>query len=87
MVFPRLRTDGLKWSFTGETEARQVLLSRGVTALLADPNMGGTDESSALEGSMLSRAIAYVGTMLNFLSLLVMFKLALAEATCSTITS
>lgn len=61
VVFPRLRTDGLKWSFTGETEAHQILLSRGVTALLADPNMGGTDESSALEGSMLSRAIAYVG--------------------------
>lgn len=31
-----------------------------MTALLADPNMGGT-EDYALEGSMLNRAIAYVG--------------------------
>ncbi|GMH42539.1 hypothetical protein BSKO_10458 [Bryopsis sp. KO-2023] len=59
VVFPRLHSNALKWSVTGQAEARQVLLNRGVTALLADPNLGGTDEKLSMEGSMLSRAIAY----------------------------
>ncbi|CAD7700000.1 unnamed protein product [Ostreobium quekettii] len=59
VVFPRLHTDALKWTFTGEAEAHQIMISRGVFPLLADPSLGGTTEAESMEGSMLSRAIAH----------------------------
>ncbi|KAL8526233.1 hypothetical protein ACS0TY_015450 [Phlomoides rotata] len=37
VVIPRLRTNQLKWSFTGAFEARQSLIVRGLFPLLADP--------------------------------------------------
>ena len=61
VVFPKLVSTGLKWTFTGESEARHLLVSRNCVPILADPNLGGTAESEAaeMEGSMLNRAIAY----------------------------
>lgn len=60
VIFPRLRTDSLKWTFTGESEAHQTMISRGVFPMLADPSFGGAAEVDTMEGSMLSRAIAFV---------------------------
>ncbi|PIA54822.1 hypothetical protein AQUCO_00901013v1 [Aquilegia coerulea] len=37
VVIPRLKTNQLKWSFTGAFEARQSLLVRGLFPMLADP--------------------------------------------------
>ncbi|KAK4478706.1 hypothetical protein RD792_014203 [Penstemon davidsonii] len=37
VVIPRLRTNQLKWSFSGAFEARQSLIVRGLFPLLADP--------------------------------------------------
>ncbi|XP_051113694.1 pyruvate kinase 1, cytosolic-like isoform X2 [Andrographis paniculata] len=37
VVIPRLKTDQLKWSFTGAFEARQSLIVRSLFPLLADP--------------------------------------------------
>jgi len=37
VVVPKLLTDGLKWRFTGLSQARQCLLLRGVIPTLADP--------------------------------------------------
>ncbi|CAD7705116.1 unnamed protein product [Ostreobium quekettii] len=62
VVFPRLHTNALKWTFTGEAEAHQIMISRGVFPMLADPSLGGI-EGDAMEGSMLSRAIAHASSM------------------------
>lgn len=61
VVFPKLVSTGLKWTFTGELEARQLLISRNCVPVLADPSLGGVVEveSAHIEGSMLNRAIAY----------------------------
>ena len=61
VVFPKLVSTGLKWTFTGESEARHLLVSRNCVPILADPSLGGTAEAeaAAMEGSMLNRAIAY----------------------------
>ncbi|XP_073044385.1 pyruvate kinase 1, cytosolic-like [Primulina eburnea] len=37
VVIPRLKTNQLRWSFSGAFEARQLLLVRGLFPLLADP--------------------------------------------------
>ncbi|KAK4345762.1 hypothetical protein RND71_035938 [Anisodus tanguticus] len=37
VVIPRLKTNQLKWSFTGAFEARQSLIVRGLFPMLADP--------------------------------------------------
>uniref|UniRef100_A0A8R7PWL9 Pyruvate kinase C-terminal domain-containing protein n=1 Tax=Triticum urartu TaxID=4572 RepID=A0A8R7PWL9_TRIUA len=36
-AIPRLKTNQLKWSFTGAFEARQSLIVRGLFPMLADP--------------------------------------------------
>eukprot|EP00210_Caulerpa_lentillifera_P001440 g1382.t1 len=61
VVFPKLQSTGLKWKFSGESEARHLLVCRNCIPILADPSLGGTVESEAaqIEGSMLNRAIAY----------------------------
>lgn len=61
VVFPKLVSNGLKWTFTGESVARHLLITRNCVPILADPNLGGTTETQAahMEGSMLNRAIAY----------------------------
>ncbi|XP_020581436.1 pyruvate kinase 1, cytosolic [Phalaenopsis equestris] len=50
VVIPRLKTNQLKWSFTGAFEARQSLIVRGLFPMLADPrhpaeSTGATNES------------------------------------------
>ncbi|KAI8020730.1 Pyruvate kinase 2, cytosolic [Camellia lanceoleosa] len=37
VVIPRLKTNQLKWSFSGAFEARQSLIVRGLFPMLADP--------------------------------------------------
>eukprot|EP00210_Caulerpa_lentillifera_P008549 g8154.t2 len=61
VVFPKLQSTGIKWKFSGESSARQLLICRNCIPILADPSLGGTNESdvSQIEGSMLNRAIAY----------------------------
>ncbi|XP_057507000.1 pyruvate kinase 2, cytosolic-like isoform X2 [Actinidia eriantha] len=52
VVIPRLRTDSLKWTFTGSSQARQLLGVRGVYPILASPNVatsGGSSEESGLK--------------------------------------
>jgi len=49
-VIPRLKTNQLRWTFTGAFEARQTLIVRSLFPLLADPrhpaeSTGGTNES------------------------------------------
>lgn len=50
VVIPRLKTNQLRWSFSGAFEARQSLIVRGLFPLLADPrhqaeSMNATNES------------------------------------------
>ncbi|KAG5055633.1 hypothetical protein JHK85_008143 [Glycine max] len=50
VVIPRLKTNQLKWSFSGAFEARQSLIVRGLFPMLADPrhpaeSTSGTNES------------------------------------------
>ncbi|BAT94570.1 hypothetical protein LR48_Vigan02g179100 [Vigna angularis] len=50
VVVPQLRTNQLKWTFTGAFEARQSLIVRGIFPMLADPShpaetKSGTNES------------------------------------------
>ncbi|KAL8090305.1 pyruvate kinase 1, cytosolic-like [Apium graveolens] len=50
VVVPRLKTNQLRWTFTGAFEARQSLIVRGLFPLLADPrhpaeSTGATNES------------------------------------------
>jgi pyruvate kinase len=50
VVIPRLKTNQLKWSFSGAFEARQSLIVRGLFPMLADPrhpaeSTNGTNES------------------------------------------
>lgn len=47
---------------SGDEVGRQLLLSRGVVPMLADPSLGNTRESSfsEIDGSMLNRSLAYV---------------------------
>ncbi|KAI8539715.1 hypothetical protein RHMOL_Rhmol09G0204500 [Rhododendron molle] len=50
IVVPRLKTNQLRWTFTGAFEARQCLIVRGLFPTLADPrhpaeSTGGTNES------------------------------------------
>jgi pyruvate kinase len=37
VVIPRLTTDKMRWTFTGATQARQCLITRGLFPMLADP--------------------------------------------------
>nr|KAJ0190238.1 hypothetical protein LSAT_V11C800397970 [Lactuca sativa] len=50
VVIPRLKTNQLRWTFTGAFEARQTLIVRGLFPILADPrhpaeSTGATNES------------------------------------------
>ncbi|THG06018.1 hypothetical protein TEA_021336 [Camellia sinensis var. sinensis] len=52
VVIPRLKTNSLKWTFTGSSQARQLLGVRGVYPILASPNVatsGGSSEESGLK--------------------------------------
>ncbi|XP_058205662.1 pyruvate kinase 2, cytosolic-like [Rhododendron vialii] len=52
VVIPRLSTNSLKWTFTGSSQARQLLGVRGVYPILASPNVatsGGSSEESGLK--------------------------------------
>ncbi|PIA54821.1 hypothetical protein AQUCO_00901013v1 [Aquilegia coerulea] len=56
VVIPRLKTNQLKWSFTGAFEARQSLLVRGLFPMLADPRHPA-ESTSATNESVLKVAL------------------------------
>lgn len=58
MVAPRLMNDGIKWRWAGETQAHQIMLSRGCVPCLIDPA-----RPSHIEGAMLANAIQSAITM------------------------
>ncbi|KAL6579064.1 hypothetical protein OROMI_009280 [Orobanche minor] len=56
VVIPRLKTDQLKWSFTGAFEARQSLIVRGLFPLLAAPRHPA-ESTNATNDSVLKVAL------------------------------
>ncbi|KAK8938684.1 hypothetical protein KSP39_PZI011369 [Platanthera zijinensis] len=58
VVIPRLKTNQLRWSFTGAFEARQSLIVRGLFPMLADPRHPAESTSSTNE-SVLKVALEY----------------------------
>ncbi|XP_072970944.1 pyruvate kinase 1, cytosolic [Typha angustifolia] len=56
VVIPRLKTDQLRWSFTGAFEARQSLIVRGLFPMLADPRHPA-ESTSATNESVLKVAL------------------------------
>ncbi|KAH0632459.1 hypothetical protein KY290_038606 [Solanum tuberosum] len=56
VVIPRLKTNQLKWSFTGAFEARQSLIVRGLFPMLADPRHPA-ESSNASNESVLKVAL------------------------------
>ncbi|KAI8008407.1 Pyruvate kinase 1, cytosolic [Camellia lanceoleosa] len=56
VVIPRLKTNQLRWTFTGAFEARQSLLVRGLFPLLADPRHPA-ESTSATNESVLKVAL------------------------------
>jgi hypothetical protein len=54
VVVPRLTSDGLKWSYSGDSKARQCLQYRGVLPICGDPTIGSPD------GAILAQAFQYV---------------------------
>lgn len=58
VVIPRLKTNQLKWSFTGAFQARQMLIVRGLFPILADPRHPAESTSSTNE-SVLKVALDY----------------------------
>ncbi|XP_052188991.1 pyruvate kinase 1, cytosolic-like [Diospyros lotus] len=52
ITIPRLKTNSLRWTFTGSLQAKQLLGVRGVYPILASPNVatsGGSSEESGLK--------------------------------------
>ncbi|PKU79541.1 pyruvate kinase 1, cytosolic [Dendrobium catenatum] len=58
VVIPRLKTNQLRWSFTGAFEARQSLIVRGLFPMLADPRHPA-ESTSATNESVLKVALEY----------------------------
>ncbi|KAL3633810.1 hypothetical protein CASFOL_022572 [Castilleja foliolosa] len=56
VVIPRLKTNQLRWTFTGAFEARQSLIVRGLFPMLADPRHPG-GPTSATDESILKVAL------------------------------
>ncbi|KAL6579426.1 hypothetical protein OROMI_009642 [Orobanche minor] len=56
VVIPRLKTNQLKWSFTGAFEARQSVIVRGLFPLLADPRHPA-ESTNATNDSVLKVAL------------------------------
>ncbi|GLT75072.1 hypothetical protein SLA2020_468230 [Shorea laevis] len=56
VVIPRLKTNQLKWSFSGASEARQSLIVRGLFPMLADPRHPA-ESTSATNESVLKVAL------------------------------
>ncbi|KAF5750462.1 pyruvate kinase cytosolic isozyme-like [Tripterygium wilfordii] len=56
VVIPRLKTNQLKWSFSGAFEARQSLIVRGLFPMLADPRHAA-ESTSATNESVLKVAL------------------------------
>ncbi|MBA0567217.1 hypothetical protein Goshw_005939 [Gossypium schwendimanii] len=46
VVIPRLKTNQLKWSFSGAFEARKSLIVRGLFPMLADPRHAAESTSA-----------------------------------------
>ncbi|XP_057438187.1 pyruvate kinase 1, cytosolic-like isoform X2 [Lotus japonicus] len=58
VVIPQLKTNQLKWSFSGAFEARQSLIVRGLFPMLADPRHPA-ESTSATNESILKVALDY----------------------------
>ncbi|KAI4300402.1 hypothetical protein L6164_033785 [Bauhinia variegata] len=58
VVIPRLKTNQLKWSFSGAFEARQSLIVRGLFPMLADPRHPA-ESTNATNESILKVALDY----------------------------
>ncbi|KAK1299883.1 hypothetical protein QJS10_CPB13g01714 [Acorus calamus] len=58
VVIPRLKTNQLRWSFTGAFEARQSLIVRGLFPMLADPRHPA-ESTSATNESVLKVALEH----------------------------
>ncbi|PKA52456.1 Pyruvate kinase, cytosolic isozyme [Apostasia shenzhenica] len=58
VVIPRLKTNQLRWSFTGAFEARQSLIVRGLFPMLADPRHPA-ESTNATNESVLKVALDY----------------------------
>ncbi|XP_073006836.1 pyruvate kinase 1, cytosolic-like [Typha latifolia] len=58
VVIPRLKTDQLRWSFTGAFEARQSLIVRGLFPMLADPRHPA-ESTNATNESVLKVALEH----------------------------
>ncbi|PIA43435.1 hypothetical protein AQUCO_01900077v1 [Aquilegia coerulea] len=56
VVIPRLKTDQIRWSFTGAFEARQSFIVRGLFPMLADPRHPA-DSTSATNETVLKVAL------------------------------
>lgn len=56
VVVPRLTSDGLKWTYTGDSKARQCLQYRGVLPICGDPTIGSPD------GAILAQAFQYASS-------------------------
>ena len=61
VVVPRLVSDNISWTFSGDSQARQSLLHRGTVPVLADPTMG--PRTAAMDDSILQYAIASANSM------------------------
>ncbi|KAL5546546.1 hypothetical protein UlMin_006233 [Ulmus minor] len=75
VVFPRLQTNALKWSFTSSSQARQLLGIRGVHPILVNPNVA--DSGSSREDIGLKMALDHgksVGLLQSHQSLVVVFQ-------------
>ncbi|CAA0829237.1 Pyruvate kinase family protein [Striga hermonthica] len=58
VVIPRLKTNQLRWTFTGAFEARQSLIVRGLFPMLADPRHPA-EHTTATNESVLKVALEY----------------------------
>ncbi|KAF2308203.1 hypothetical protein GH714_036763 [Hevea brasiliensis] len=54
VVIPRLRSNSLKWTFTGSAQARHLLGVRGIYPILASPNVATSGASSEESGLKLA---------------------------------
>lgn len=55
LVVPQLRSNGLSWSLTGRSVARQCLIERGLLPVLAAPSPSGGPSSGPSPPPLLSQ--------------------------------
>ncbi|KAK4749864.1 hypothetical protein SAY87_027313 [Trapa incisa] len=64
IVVPRLRSNSLRWTFTGSSQARQLLGVRGVNPILASPDVAtpGSEESALKPAIEHGRYVGYLNS-------------------------